>query len=406
LVRFSYKAISPNGDVLEGELAAESREDALARLRRDGVMPLKADALRTPRRGIIKFDLSRTERMGGKRVLLLFTRELATLLRAGIALDRALARLSDPSRPGSFQTCVGKLLNDVKRGRSLSDAMAKQPDIFPAFYVGMIRAGEAGGTLHGVLERLVETIEKAERLNQRLRSALVYPVLVLLMTVLSLIIIMTQVVPEFRSLFENIGEELPLTTRAVLQASDLTIEWGWLIVASTAALALLARIGWQTKGGRLHRDRWILGLPLIGDVVKKAETARFCRTLGTLLENGVTHLQAVEIAIGTLANRAIAEKTSIMRIALEKGEGLAIPLRMGNVFPTLALQLIEVGEESGSLDRMLRQVADVYDEETHRSIERLLAMLVPLVTIALGILIAVVIGAVLSAILSTYDLPL
>ena len=149
-----------------------------------------------------------------------------------------------------------------------------------------------------------------------------------------------------------------------------------------------------------------MSFPVIGDIVRKSETARFCRALGTLLENGVSHLQAVEIAIGTLANRAIADRTRIMRLALEKGEGLAAPLRMGNVFPTLALQLIEVGEESGSLDRMLLQIADIYDEETQRAIERLLAMLVPLVTIALGILIAVVIGAVLSAILSTYDLPL
>jgi general secretion pathway protein F len=404
--RFSYKAISATGEVLEGELAAESREEALSQLRGEGVMPLRAEALARGRREGSKLNLLPKEPKSGKRMVLLFTRELAVLLRAGIPLDRALAKLADPSRPGTFKTVAQRLLDDVKKGSPLSDAMEGQSGLFPSFYVGMIRAGEAGGTLEGVLERLLEALEKAERLRQRLRSALVYPMLVLLMTAVSLIILMTQVVPEFSPLFEDLGDELPLTTRAVILASDLTIEWGWLAAVIVVVLALLARASWRTQGGRLRQDRWILSFPLIGDIVRKSETARFCRALGTLLENGVSHLLAVEIASGTLANRAIADRTRIMRFALEKGEGFAAPLRMGNVFPTLALQLIEVGEESGSLDRMLLQIADIYDEETQRAVERLLAMLVPLVTIALGILIAVVIGAVLSAILSTYDLPL
>lgn len=404
--RFTYKAISTTGEVLEGELAAESREAALEQLRRDGVMPLKADALLAAHgdRPRLRFPGWRTK--PGKRDVLLFTRELAVLLRAGIPLDRALSKLSDPSRSGVFKLIVDELLSDVKRGIPLSDAMQGHPDLFASFYVGMVRAGETGGTLEAVLERLVEALEKADKLRQSVRSAMVYPLLVLFMTALSLIILMTQVVPEFRPLFEDAGDKLPFATRAVMAASDFTIEWGWLAAGCVVVLALLARASWRTKGGRLRRDRWVLQLPLIGDVVRKSETARFCRALGTLLENGVTHLHALEVAGGTLANRVLADKTRITRLALAKGEGLAVPLKIGGVFPTLALQLIEVGEESGSLDRMLLQIAEIYDEETQRSIERLMALLVPVVTIVLGVLIALVIGAVLSAILSTYDLPL
>ena len=300
----------------------------------------------------------------------------------------------------------GQVLDAVKGGASLADALASRGDVFPAFYVGMVRAGEAGGSQVMVLERLADMLERSEALKANIRSALLYPLLVLIITGISLVVLLVFVIPEFRPIFEDAGAELPLTTRIVIAFSDFAVEWGWLLLIGLLAALLGLRRFSVSEAGRMRLDRWLLGAPLLGELVRRIETARFCRSLGTLRANGVTLIDAVGIAAGTLGNRAVSEAARQTIGALAKGEGLSTPMRRTGCFPPLALQLIEVGEESGKLADMLLQVADVYDKEVERSIERLLALLAPLVTILLGFLIAFIIGSILAAILGTYDIAL
>ncbi len=404
MAQFEYRAIAPGGEVLVGEIAADTREAAIGGLRHKGVVPLRVVEARSS--GGRRVFASLRRRKAGVKDLMLFTRELAILLAAGIPLDRALATLDRIVVDGPMQGLPGQVLDAVKGGASLADALQSRGDVFPAFYVGMVRAGEAGGSQVMVLERLANMLERSEALKASIRSALLYPLLVLIITGISLVVLLVFVIPEFRPIFEDSGTELPLTTRIVIAFSDFAVEWGWLLLIGLLAALLVLRSYTVSEAGRMRLDRWLLGAPLLGELVRRIETARFCRSLGTLRANGVALIDAVGIAAGTLGNRAVSEAARQTIGPLAKGEGLSTPMRRTGCFPPLALQLIEVGEESGRLADMLLQVADVYDKEVERSIQRLLAMLAPLVTILLGFLIAFIIGSILAAILGTYDIAL
>jgi general secretion pathway protein F len=404
MAQFEYRAIASGGEVVLGEIAADTREAAIGGLRKKGVVPLRVvEARNSSKRQLFA---SLRSRKAGAKDLMLFTRELAILLAAGIPLDRALATLDRIVVDGPMQGLPGQVLDAVKGGASLADALQSRSDVFPAFYVGMVHAGEAGGSQVMVLERLANMLERSEALKASIRSALLYPLLVLIITGISLVVLLVFVIPEFRPIFEDAGAELPMTTRIVIAVSDFAVEWGWMFLIGMLFALLVLRRYSMSEAGRLRLDRWLLGAPLLGDLVRRIETARFCRSLGTLRANGVTLIDAVSIAAGTLDNRAVTEAARQTTGPLAKGEGLSTPMRRTGCFPPLALQLIEVGEESGRLEDMLLQVADVYDKEVERNIGRLLALLAPLMTILLGFLIAFIIGSILAAILGSYDLAL
>ena len=406
MAQFDYKAIAPGGEVLVGEIAADSREAAISGLRRKGVVPLSVEAGRSGRRGLFAAPALLRRRKADSKDLMVFTRQLGILLAAGIALDRALATLNAVVVDGPMRGLPGQILKLVKDGASLADALQSRSDVFPAFYVGMVRAGEAGGSQVMVLERLANMLERSEALKASIRSALMYPLLVLILTGLSLVVLLVFVIPEFRPIFEDAGMQLPLATRIVIAFSDFAVEWGWLSLIGLLVALLVVRRYSMSEAGRARVDTWILSAPLLGELVRRIETARFCRTLGTLRANGVTVIEAVGIAAGTLANRAISQAARQTIGPLAKGEGLSTPMRRTGFFPALALQLVEVGEESGRLEDMLLQVADIYDKEVERSIQRMLALLAPVLTIFLGCLIGFIIGAILAAILGTYDIAL
>jgi general secretion pathway protein F len=449
---FSYKAVSGSGEVIEGELEAADRSAVVERLRREGHVPIRAEALdggtaggaaaggsvaRRLRAQVAGSGESSGEsgaagaraggRVEGRRVLgrgrvkakevAFMTRELAVLLDAGLTLDRALSILASlsgagsgggfggGSRGGALRGVLERVLERVRGGSSLADALEGEGRVFPSFYAGMVRAGEAGGQLEAVLSRLAETLERAQALKESVVTALIYPALVVVLAVASLVVLMTLVIPEFRPLFEEAGAALPLLPRVILGLSDALRDFWWLPVAGLVVLVAGLRHYVSRPEGRLAWDRWLLGLPLFGDLLLKLEVARLTRTLGTLLANGVSVLNAFSMTLGTTQNQAIAEGLSELRGRVAKGEGLARPLAALGLFPALAVQLIEIGEESGRLEAMLLRVAEIYDEEVKRTLGRLLSLLVPLVTILLGGVIAVIIGAMLSAILSAYELP-
>jgi general secretion pathway protein F len=406
VAQFVYKAIAPGGEVLVGEITADTREAAIGGLRNKGVVPLRVDAQQGGKRRLPGSPSLLRRRKPGTKDLMLFTRELGILLAAGIPIARAFAILDGIVVDGPMQGLPGQILDAVKGGASLADALQSRSDVFPTFYIGMVRAGEAGASLVEVLERLANMLERSEALRARISSALLYPILVLILTGVSLVVLLVFVIPEFRPIFEDAGAKLPLSTRIVLAFSDFVVDWGWLmLIGLLVALLGLRRYNMSEAGrGRLHR--WILGAPLLGELVRRIETARFCRSLGTLRANGVALIDAVGIAAGTLANRAVSQAALQTIGPLAKGEGLSAPMRRTGCFPPLALQLIEVGEESGRLADMLMQVADVYDKEVERGIERLLTLMTPLVTIFLGCMVAFIIGSILAAILGTYDIAL
>lgn len=404
MARFRYKAVTPAGKVVEGALEAASRGAAIDHLRNDGYLPIRADEVGARMElGWLLRDL-RAKRLSPQEIILM-TRELATLLQAGLSLERTLA-LSVELATGAQKAFLQGVLDAVRRGISLSEALAGQGVALPPFYIGLVHAGEAGGTLPAVLGRLADTLERSHAVREGIRSALYYPVIVLVVAGLTLVVLLTVVVPEFAPLFDDNAAAMPLEMRVLLAAGEVIKSWGWLIALGLVAVVVGIRRLKRQPVGRLRWDSWMRRLPLLGDLTVKIEVARFARTLGTLLANGVTALDALTIAVGAIGNRAIARAIDSVTGRLRRGEGLSGPLLETGVFPRLAARLVQVGEESGRLDAMLLQVADIYDEEVKRTLQKLLALLVPIVTIGLGLVVAGIVASMLSAMLGTYDLSL
>jgi len=402
---YRYKAVSGSGEMVEGEMMARTQAGVIDHLHDRGFVPIRADEVRASGRG----DLLRRElfaRRGlSRRAVALLTRELATLVHAGLPLDRAFELLIELAEEGAAKRLLSRVLEAIRGGSTLADALAAHGGAFPSYYVSMVEAGEAGGSLDEVLERLADFMERTQALKDNVISALIYPLIVLVMAGLSVVILLTVVVPEFEPLFADAGQELPLSTRTVVALGAAFQHYWWVGGLALVALVLLAR---QQLANPASRYRWhglVLRVPILGDLITKIEVARFARTVGTLVANGVALLSALSIAKHTLGNAVLAKSTDGVADSLKQGKGLAEPLMRAGLFPPLALHLVRVGEESGSLEAMLIKVAEIYDQEVERATQRLLAVLVPALTILLGLIIAAIIGSVLTALLSVYDLP-
>lgn len=406
MARFRFKSATPAGDVLEGEVDAPSRILAIDRLRRKGHLPIRVEPL-------VGGGAERTVRRAGRRAdrlppreVALLTRELATLLNAGLPLDRSLALILEMSEHAALRQFIERLLQAIRSGVGLAQALEPERHRLPSIYVGMVGAGEAGGSLPSVLARLADALEQAEALKETVRSALAYPALVLLVAIGSLAVLLTVVLPEFRPLFESSGAEIPASTAFLIALGEALSRYWWamLLLVLFGALALSAHT--RSPEGRMRRDRILIGAPLVGDIIQKMEVARFCRTLGTLGGNGVPILDALRIAGDAIANQAIAEAIRSLGQQLRRGERMAPHLARSRVFPRMAVQLVQVGEESGELSAMLLRISEIYDEEVKRALQRFVSMLVPAITIGLGLLVAAIVATMLSAILGAYDLTM
>jgi general secretion pathway protein F len=321
-----------------------------------------------------------------------------------VALDRAIETLVDLGENERTKALLRRILGRLRSGVSLADALAESGGIFPHYYASMVRAGEASGALDIVLGRLAEFLEKSQQLRESVKTALYYPVFLLLMAVGSLIILLTFVVPEFKPLFESAGAALPLSTRILVAVGDFIKAYGWLMLVGLLALVYLARRYFSTPAGRTVWDTFVLRLPFIGVLVTKIEVARFSRTASTLLQNGVGLLNTLGIVRDTVKNTTIASAIDNVALRLKEGRGLAQPLMATGQFPKLVVHLVRVGEETGKLEDMLAKVADIYDEEVSRTTARMLALLVPVLTIVMGVMVASIITSILSAIFSVNTL--
>jgi general secretion pathway protein F len=403
---FYYKAVTRDGVEDEGEMIEADSAAVIRRLQSSGRIPIIAEELGARSKSRRRFTLPRLQRKPRRPDVMGFTRSLASLLASGTALDRALDIMLEVEADSVARTLISEIQSAVRGGFSLSAAMQDQGEIFSGFYTSMIRAAEVSGTLSEGLERMLEYLERSRELREKIVSALIYPTILLLVAGLSVIILLTFVVPQFRPIFEEMGSALPLATRFVLSVSDAVAAYWWLGLVALAAVYVAATRYLAISANRLRLDSLMLRLPVLGPLLGAHETARFSRSLGSLLRNGVPVLQSLEIGRDTLSNRAMKNAVVTAATSLKEGGDLSATLQNAAVFPTLAIQMIKVGEESGNLDRMMLRVAKVYDGEVAIKVQRLLAMLEPLLIISLGIIIAGIIMSILVGIISINDLPM
>lgn len=397
---YRYKALNARGEMLDGQMEAASDGDVALRLQEQGHLPVEAKLASESSGEPAWRALFKPKPFAGAR-LVQFTQQLATLLGAGQPLDRALSILLELPEDDVARRTIHEIREAVRGGASLSAALERQHGSFSRLYVNMVRAGEAGGNLHDTLQQLADYLERSSVMRAKVINALVYPAILLFMVGLSLLFLLGYVVPQFSSMYESLDADLPWFSKLVLGLGEFVRSW-WIVILVIPALLLL----WLDRKRRdpvfmLRFDGWLLQRKLAGTLVARIETARLTRTLGTLLRNGVPLLSALGIARNVLDNRVLAGDVEAAAADVKNGVGLSLALGKGKRFPRLALQMIQVGEESGALDSMLLKTADTFEQETSVAMDRLLAALVPAVTLVLALVVGIVILAVLSPI---YDL--
>jgi general secretion pathway protein F len=403
---YVYKAATLEGKIVEGTMEAADGGAVSLKLQDMGLLPVHvgASSQRTALSREIEWPWKR--RKVRRKDLLVFTQEIHTLVKAGLPLDRSLAVLAQLAESPALADVIQDVLREIKEGRSLSEGMGKHPEVFPRIYVSMVKAGEAGGVLEEILGRLATFLETSENLQSYMVGALIYPALLSIVGVASVTILTLFVVPRFASIFRDMGLPLPLPMAILKGVSDLLTGYWWLMLVVAGAVGVYLQRFRSGSEGRLQWDRLVLRLPLLGVVIQKIEVARFARTLGTLLHSGVPLLQAMTIVREIVSNQGIATMIEPIRQGIKKGEGISQPMKQSGVFPPLAMHLVEVGEESGKLDAMLIQVADVYDNEVRKSVKNLLAFFEPALILIMGIIIGTIVVSMLLAIFSINDVPL
>jgi len=392
---FSYRATTTEGAIVEGAIEAADEKAAVERLRNSGVIPLKVSSAEIEKR---KFSI-RTK----KSDILVFTTELSALLSAGLPLDRSLNILSQISEDKYMKGIIQSILKSIREGNSFSESLQKHPDVFPRIYVNMIRAGEIGGVLDVVLDKLNEYLESSKELKEHIFSAMIYPSILLFAGSISIIVLLTYVLPKFSVIFAELGSSLPLSTEILLAFSNSLKSYWWLILVLHIAGLMIFKSYIKSSAGRYKWD--LFKLKLFSAIITKLETARFCRTLGTLLKSGVPLLQALNNSKEVINNQAIAAAIDDVSKGAKEGKGVSLPLYRSKVFPELALSMIKVGEETGQLDAMLLKVASTYEKSLRLSIKRFISFIEPAMILFMGLIIGFIVLSMLMAIFSITEIP-
>ncbi len=403
---FHYKAATNAGDVLEGDMEAVDRNDVVRKLQAQGHVPIRAEPLEgAETKAARRIPLFRKTRLS-RRDVEVFTLELATLVRAGLSVDKALNIMADIEGPGPQRDLVLGLQRDVRGGMAFSEALAKRDKFFSRFYVNIVRAGELSGAMDQTLARLAQFLEDARELRQEVGNAMLYPIILVFVALLSLAVILGVVVPRIAAMFEDSGQSLPWFTNVVIGAGGFIENYGWIVALFIAAGFFIARQQGKNPQVRRKLDEFLLKLPLLRTLISEIEAARFMRTLGLLIENGVNLLEALAISREVVSNRAIAWRLETLSPRVREGQGLARPLMEADVFPSLASHLVRVGEETGSVDAMLLHLASIYEREVQTTVKRLVTLLGPILILGLAIFIAAIMFALVVPILSINDLAL
>jgi general secretion pathway protein F len=404
MTTFRYSAIGSGGERLAGVMEADTQAEVIARLQRQGSMPVRAEpADKAPRwAGLVHLDLGSRRGLRKQDVADLI-RELATMLSAGQDLDRAL-RYMQETAPVRVRPTVTGLRDAVRDGSPLSTAMARYPGSFPTMHVGLVRAGEAGGNLGPTLARIADLLDRQRALAATVTSAMIYPTVLLVAMLGAVTLLLTQVLPQFVPMFEQSGVALPASTQFLVVAGAVVQADGLLILVAMLAAALVARTALRRAPVRLVVDRIVLRLPVIGDLTKEILAARFTRVLGTLLLNGVALIPALAIVRDAMGNQAARAAVERAGVTARGGGSLTPELEAANVFPPRTIHLLRLGEETAQLAAIALRAADIHEEKTRLATQRLTSLLVPAITILMGVAVGGIVASLMSAMLSLNDL--
>lgn len=379
---FAFTGRNRTGETISGERVADSMDAAVAALRREQIMVTRIDPAKA------KAEKKAAGAFKSKSVpaknLAIFTRQFSVMIDAGLPLVQCLEILGRQEPDKNFSAVILKTREEVEGGASLADAMKRFPKAFDALFTNMIAAGEAGGILDTILKRLAVYIEKNVKLKGEVKSAMIYPVAVIVIATLVVAAILWKVIPTFANLFAGLGAELPLPTRVVIGLSNNLVKYGWILLIVLPAIGWGVRQYYATADGRRTIDRFLLKLPILGEILQKVAVARFCRTLSTLLSSGVPILDGLDITARTAGNAIIEDAVQATRTSIERGETISGPLKDTKVFPSMVVQMINVGETTGALDTMLGKIADFYEEEVDTAVAGLLTLMEPLMIAVLG----------------------
>ncbi len=408
MANFEYIALDARGEETTGNIDASDEADAISQLRKSGLYPTQvaaagkggvaAGAKRKAKKS--QRSAAQARKGGGGRVkgkiLMIFTRQLATLVDAGLPLLRGLTVLGNQEKNKTMQATIATLADSVQSGSTFSESLGQHPKIFDKLYVNMVKAGELGGVLELVLNRLAEYQEKAQKLKNRIVAAMVYPIIVLIIAVAILVFLMTVIVPKFQKIFEEMlpeGTQLPTITRFVIFISDMIKNNMILIIVVAVVGFVVWKVVSRTPGGRVGIDRIKLKMPLFGPIQLKSSISRFSRTLGTLVTSGVPILQALNITRDTAGNTVVANAIEKVHEAVREGESVVAPLEASKVFPPMVISMVDVGEETGQLPDMLLKVADVYDDEVDNAVDAMTSMLEPIMIVFLAVIVGTIVIA-------------
>ncbi len=398
---FRWQGVGPNGETLKGEMDAPDASAVAARLRVQRIRPLP-DRIRTKGSGLereIKIP-GLGEKVKQKDVVI-FTRQLATMIDAGLPIMQALDLLARQTENKTFSGVIAKVKHEVESGSALAESLTKHPKVFDELYINMVSAGEVGGMLDTILTRLAAYMEKAVKLKSKVKSALIYPISIISVAVLVTALLLIYVIPVFGDMFASFGEELPLPTQIAINLSDIAIAYFWYIVAGSVGAVFGIRTYHKTERGRRVIDGILLKLPIFGDIFRKAAVARFTRTLSTLVSSGVPILDSLAITGKTAGNKVIENAVFAARQSISEGRTLTDPLIESQVFPPMVCQMINVGETTGALDTMLSKIADFYDDEVDTAVSNLTTLMEPMVILFLGVIIG---GIVVSMYMPIFQL--
>lgn len=401
MAKFKWEGISARGEVLRGEMEAPTRDAVITRLRSQRIQPVPAKVRQ--RGGGLDRDFT-IPGLGEKvktRDIVVFTRQFSTMIDAGLPIVQCLDILGQQTTVKPMRKAIRGIKDDVEAGATLADSLGKHKKIFDDLYVNMVSAGEIGGILDVVLQRLAVYMEKAAKLVAKIKGAMIYPASIVFVAAVVTAILLLYVIPVFAELFSSFGQALPAPTQFVINLSNAAIAYFWLIIGSVVAAALALRYSYKTEKGRLVIDGILLKVPIFGDLFRKAAVARFTRTLGTLVSSGVPILDALAITAKTAGNRVVEKAVLATRVSIAEGRTISEPLAQSGVFPPMVCQMIAVGETTGALDQMLAKIAEFYEDEVDNAISNLTALMEPVVIVFLGVVIG---GLVISMYLPIFQL--
>lgn len=382
---YAWKGKNRMGEAQEGVLVSESRDAAAATLKRNGIEVTGISAMAA--KGTKSFGKVKP------KDLAIFTRQFSVMIDAGLPLVQCLEILGAQQQDKGFQKIIEAVREDVEKGLTLQAALSKHPKAFNDLYVNMVGAGESGGILDVILQRLSTYIEKAVKLTSKVKGAMTYPVAVITIAISVVVIIMVKVIPVFSAMYDGLGSKLPFPTLVCMALSNALINYSWVIIIAVALIVVGLRQYYKTPAGRLQIDGFMLKIPIIGDVLRKSAVARFCRTLGTLISSGVPILEGMDITARTSGNMVIQNAILKSKDAVEQGRNIATPLAETKVFPPMVVQMVGVGEATGALDAMLAKVADFYEDEVDNAVANLTSLMEPIMIAMLGGIIGFIVIA-------------